>query len=126
MKKLISSVALVFIAGTANAATDSEVYHGFAKGNPDLETGSAYAITRTAVQPGIGSSTGMMRTRGLSDNQIYHGFERGNPDLYSGSSQTDYSVASVPGIGSGSATGRHSGFSHNDIYHGFEKGNPDL
>ena len=124
MKKVISSIAIMLFAGTINAATDAEIYHGFAKGNPDLETGSGYDVHRSAVQPGIGSGSGMMRTGGFSANQIYHGFERGNPDLHSGYSR--YSVAAVPGIGSRSSASRHSVATDNDIYHGFEKDNPDL
>ena len=126
MKKIISSVAILFFAGTINAATDAEIYHGFAKGNPDLEHGSSSSMARTAVQPGIGSGSGEMRSGRVSDHQIYHGFERGNPDLWTGSARSGYSVATVPGIGSSSKTGRLSVFSDNDIYHGFEKDNLDL
>lgn len=123
MKKLIPAVAALLFVGSVSAATDAEIYHGFAKGNPDLSSGSSYSESRTAVQPGIGSGTGPSPVHGVSNNEIYHGFEKGNPDLWSGASRT--ASASVPGIGSrsGSAS-RH--VSDNDIYHGFEKGNPDL
>ncbi|MEN8177754.1 MAG: hypothetical protein ABFS39_03960 [Pseudomonadota bacterium] len=124
MKKLMTPIALLVFVGSLNAATDAEIYHGFAKGNPDLETGATYEIARSAVQPGIGSGSDGMRSRVASDNQIYHGFERGNPDLWSGSS--GYSVAVVPGIGSSSHGRRHSTVTGNYIYHGFEKDNPDL
>ena len=125
MKKITSTAAVMFFASTLHAATDTEIYHGFANGNPDLQTGGTPSMTHTAVQPGIGSSTGQMRSKRVSDHQIYRGFERGNPDLYSGSTHSGYSVAAVPGIGSGSKSQR-SVFTDNDIYHGFEKGNPDL
>lgn len=124
MKKLLIPVAAIFFTGAVNAATDQEIYHGFAKGNLDLSTGSVTSVTRTAMQPGIGAGAGLSRSNKASDNDIYHGFEHGNPDLWSGS-WTGYSVASMPGIGSSSGSG-YSRYSDNDVYHGFEKGNFDL
>ena len=124
MKKILIPVAVIFFTGAVNAATDEEVYHGFAKGNSDLATSPAFASTRTAVQPGIGAGVGHSRANKATDNDIYRGFERGNPDLSSGS-WTGHSVASVPGIGSSSGSG-YSKYSDNDIYRGFEIDNQDL
>ncbi len=81
MKKILSSVVLMFFAGTLNAATDAEIYHGFAKGNPDLETDVNQQLVRTAVQPGTGSRSHDVGQSVMTDNFIYHGFEKGNPDL---------------------------------------------
>lgn len=124
MKVLITPIAAVFFAGAVSAATDAEIYHGFAEGNNDLASDTVYDTQRSAVQPGIGGGTDSMRRSVATDHLIYRGFEVGNNDLYSGHSAS-HSMAVMPGIGSP----RHSsdaGFSFDDIYHGFEKGNPDL
>ncbi|MDJ0807403.1 MAG: hypothetical protein QNJ78_11270 [Gammaproteobacteria bacterium] len=124
MKKILTPIALMIITGSLNAASDAEIYHGFAKGNPDLETHSGYSMTRMAEQPGIGSGRRVMRSRGTSHNPVYQGFESDNPDLYSGLS--GHAVATIPGIGSSSQARRGSRVLDHEIYHGFEKDNPDL
>ena len=124
MKKLITPIAALFFAGAVSAATDAEIYHGFAKDNPDLASDWAHDMERNAVQPGIGSGTADMRGSVASDHLIYRGFEVDNPDLWSGDSSR-HAVAVIPGIGS-STHSTNAVFRFERIYNGFEKGNPDL
>ena len=98
MKTTIVSLSMLLFVGVVHAASDVEIYHGFAQGNPDL---SSDVITQ------IPSS----RHR-VTDIDIYHGFAKGNPDLSSDI------VTQIP-------YSRHR-VTDNDIYHGFEVGNPDL
>ena len=124
MKKLITPIAAIFFTGVVSAATDAEIYHGFAKDNPDLASDWAYDTERSAVQPGIGSGTLALRGSAATAHLIYRGFEVDNPDLWSGDS-SHHAVAVTPGIGS-STHSRHAVFRFEQIYNGFEKGNPDL
>lgn len=124
MKKVLIPIAAILFTGAVNAATDEEIYHGFAKDNLDLSSGPYYGEARSAVQPGVGGGVGLSRRNEATNNDIYHGFERGNPDLYSGT-WTGQSTAAMPGIGSPSEYG-YSKTTDNDIYHGFEKDNLDL
>ncbi len=123
MKMLVTSVSTLLFVGSVCAATDAEIYHGFAMGNPDLSTETS---TSAAGQAGIGSDSGNYRTVGATSNDIYHGFEMDNADLWSGFSDSRNASASVPGIGTQSGRTRRHAFTDNDIYHGFERNNPDL
>ena len=116
---LVTATALLF-AGSLQAASDAEVYHGFAAGNPDISS-----ETQTAHRRGSGPEIGF-------DALVYNGFELGNPELASDgpteSSTKTAMVGSQPAIGSG-ARGFGSGgdpFHRWSIYNGFEIGNPDL
>ncbi|MBA1445934.1 MAG: hypothetical protein M3H12_17785 [Chromatiales bacterium] len=123
MKRSIIAISALLFAGTAGAASDWEIYRGFAPGNPDLSTGSTYKSVATAVQPGIGSSTGTRSHSPATDYDIYRGFASGNSDLSSDMAPS-LRTANVPGIGLG--TGLRGSASNHFIYHGFEKDNPDL
>lgn len=100
--KVITATASLVLVGSVSAATDAEIYHGFADGNPDLSTEFGSDSVTTSVQPGIGDSF-----------DSYHDWVRGNPDLYSGK-----------GVRS-DRTDRTSSADF-DIYHGIAEGNPDL
>lgn|GEM_PF-4964025 len=123
MKKLITPIVALFFAGGVYAATDAEIYHGFAEGNMDLASDTAYGTQSSAVQPGIGSGVGMHHS-GDVDHLIYRGFEVNNPDLWSGGSSSR-SSAVMPGIGSSNMPGNDS-FRFEDIYHGYATDNMDL
>ena len=120
MKQALATITAILFAGSVQAASDFEVYHGFAVGNSDLST-----------------EVGTMRHR-LSDPRlgfdalVYNGFEQGNPEL-----STDGPIAPArevamtgaqPAIGSAvGGFGTDSGlFAQGSIYNGFEEGNPDL
>ena len=100
--KVITATASLVLVGSVSAATDAEIYHGFADGNPDLSTEFGDDSVRTSVQPGVGDSF-----------DSYHDWAKGNPDLYSG---TDVGSRRVD-------SGLPEDF---DIYHGIAEGNPDL
>ena len=80
MKKLLIPVAAIFFTGVVSAASDEEIYHGFAKDNLDLSSDTFSSVTRTAVQPGIGTGVGHSRSNTATDNDIYHGFDLGIPE----------------------------------------------
>ncbi len=123
MKKSIIAISALLFTGAAGAASDWEIYRGFAPGNPDLSTGSTYKSVASAVQPGIGSSTGTRSHSPATDYDIYRGFASGNSDLSSDMAPS-LRTANAPGIGEG--TGLRGSASNHFIYHGFEKDNPDL
>lgn len=104
MKKLATSIAALFFAGSVYAASDAEIYHGFEVGNPDLASD---------VSTSSNTSGGIV----VTDKDIYHGFEKGNSDL---------STGSQPGFGDSSRYAFQSITTDKDIYHGFEIGNQDL
>ncbi len=116
---LATAIALLF-AGSLQAASDAEVYHGFAAGNSELST-EAYTAQNRSSDSGIGF-----------DALVYNGFEVGNPELSNdgrtGSSTEVAMIGSKPAIGSGTrGFGGDSGpFQQWSIYNGFEVGNPDL
>jgi hypothetical protein len=120
MKQTIASAIALLFAGSLQAASDAEVYHGFAAGNPDLSTESFTAQNRSP-DSGIGF-----------DKLVYNGFEVGNPELStdgrSGSSAEVAMIGSQPAVGSGTrGYGSDSDpFRQWSIYNGFEVGNPDL
>lgn len=68
MKSFTAAIATALFA-TGAAATD--LYQGFAAGNPDLRPEPFNASDITGVQPGVGDSV-----------DRYRGFSDGNPDLF--------------------------------------------
>jgi hypothetical protein len=118
MKQTLATAIALLFAGSIQAASDVEVYHGFAAGNPDLS-----AETQTAQIRGSGSKIGF-------DALVYNGFELGNPELSSDSLPRSYSevdvIGSQPAIGSSNREFGGELFSQRSIYNGFEVGNPDL
>ena len=68
MKKLAAAIATSLFAAGVSAA---DMYQGFAKGNPDLRSGSVDVIGISGIQPGVGDSI-----------DRYHGWADGNPDLF--------------------------------------------
>lgn len=97
--KAITATASLVLVGSVSAATDAEIYHGFADGNPDLSTEFGSGSVTTSVQPGVGDS--------------YRDWAKGNPDLYSGTGvRSDRTDRTSP--------------ADFDIYHGIAEGNPDL
>ncbi len=119
MKQTLATAIALLFAGSIQAASDAEVYHGFAAGNPDLST-----ETQTAQIRGSDSKIGF-------DALVYNGFEVGNPELSSdgpaGSSIEVAMIGSQPAIGGGARGFGSDPFSRqNSIYNGFEVGNPDL
>jgi hypothetical protein len=80
MKATITAFTLTLFAGTATAATDQEVYAGFAK-NPDLGHDLSHMQSRGASFGGMGESDATQRSRGTTRSDIYRGFEDGNPEL---------------------------------------------
>ena len=112
MNKLFATIATLVFTGSVHAASDSQVYHGWASGNPDLSS-DVDAVALTSRVPS-----------GPPGSDIYNGFERGNAELSYGSETLAARLGGQPGIGDGSAgMGRGSVSS---IYRGFEIGNPDL
>ena len=69
MKQTLATAVALLFAGSIQAASDAEVYHGFSAGNPDLSS-----ETQTAKKRGVDSVIGF-------DALVYNGFEVGNPDL---------------------------------------------
>ena len=112
MKKLFATIATVVFAGSVHAASDAEVYNGWAAGNPDLS--SDVVTVKSDVSPAS------------YDIVVYNGFERGNSERSYGSESVAVQLAVQPGVG--------DSFNHMDrralftssIYRGFEIGNPDL
>ena len=108
MKTILAVCTSLVFVGSVSAATDAEIYHGFADGNPDLSTDiKADDAWPTGVQPGVGDRF-----------DLYHGLSDNNPDLY-------------PSVGeqslmAGMRTGGAPEFGDSHVYHGFEVGNPDL
>lgn len=94
MKRLIVAVSATLFAVAAGAASDYDIYHGFAEGNSDLSTGDRLG-SMSAVRPGVGdhyqgigranpdlfesSYKSVPRSSGHPD--IYNGFDEGNSDL---------------------------------------------
>lgn len=104
MKTFTTSIAILLLAGSVNAASsDYEIYGGLAVGNPDLLTNEEY----------VGTFQGVVQSP-YSDNDVYHGWENGNADLSAIEFAGTFPV--VP----------QTIVSDNDIYHGFEIDNPDL
>ena len=118
MKHTITTAIAMLFAGSLQAASDAEVYHGFAAGNPDLSS-EVYSAQR----PGSDS-------RVSYDALVYHGFELGNPELGTdGQIERTAEVAMTgaqPAVGSGDRLFGSDLFSQRSIYNGFEVGNPDL
>jgi hypothetical protein len=118
MKQTLATAIALLFAGSIQAASDSEVYHGFAAGNPDLSS-----ETQTARNRGSNSAIGF-------DAVVYNGFELGNPELStdsrSGSATEMAMIGSQPAIGSSSRVFGSDPFNQRGIYNGFEVGNPDL
>ena len=112
MKKLIATIATVVFAGSVHAALDSEVYHGWAAGNPDLSSG--VVTVKSDVSPGS------------YDAIVYNGFQQGNSELSFGSESVAVQLAVQPGIGDSFDTMDRSSLSSSSVYNGFEIGNPDL
>ena len=102
LTKLVTATVPLVLAGTAGAATDAEIYHGFADDNPDISTEVESVSTATSVQPGVGDRF-----------DSYRDWAKGNPDLYSRVVGRPHHSdrTSLPDL---------------DIYHGFGEGNPDL
>ena len=100
--KVITATASLVLVGSVSAATDAEIYHGFADGNPDLSTEFGGDSVTTSVQPGVGDSF-----------DSYGDWAKGNPDLYSGKGVRSDRMDRTP----------PADF---DYYHGIAEGNPDL
>lgn len=85
MKQTLVTITALLFAGSLQAASDVEVYHGFAAGNPELSTDGQSArtteVAMIAAQPAIGSSARGFGNDPFSQRSIYNGFEVGNPDL---------------------------------------------
>ena len=85
MKQTLVTITALLFAGSLQAASDVEVYHGFAAGNPELSTDGQSArtteVAMIAAQPAIGSSVRGFGNDPFSQRSIYNGFEVGNPDL---------------------------------------------
>ena len=79
MKITITAIAFTFFAGTAVAASDQEVYAGFAK-NPDLSHDTTHMQPPGMDQGGMSHSNSGLSSR-TTRADIYRGFEEGNPDL---------------------------------------------
>ena len=114
MKTIFKMLPLLCL-GTAYAATDVDVYHGFASGNPELAT--EYGVSR--------ASAGAFEDFSF-DTFVYHGLQADNPELGFDQVHGMTSVATQPSIGDSMAAGGATRFSDHGIYRGFEKGNPDL
>ena len=110
MKKVVTIIATVLFAGGIHAASNAEVYHGWAFGNPDLSTD---------VSTSVGSELSLVSY----DASVYNGFEQGNSELSFESKSVAAQLANQPGIGDSMD---RSTVSTSSIYHGFEIGNPDL
>ena len=80
MKAMIITIALTIFAGTAAAASDHDVYAGFAK-NPDLGHDMTHMQAPGASQRSMGDYDSAQRSSGTTRADIYRGFEEGNPDL---------------------------------------------
>ena len=81
MKTAYVTFAMMIFAGSASAASDNDVYHAWAMGNPDLSSDFHQLRAPAASQPGIGDNP-MGQTHGINSSaEIYRGFEKGNPDL---------------------------------------------
>ena len=78
MKTTITAIGLTFFTGTAIAASDQEVYAGFAK-NPDLGHDLTHMDSRAFQGAMSDGNAGHSSRTNRSD--IYRGFEEGNPDL---------------------------------------------
>ncbi len=100
--KVVTATAPLLLAGSVGAATDAEIYHGFAGGNPDISTEVESVSMTTSVQPGVGDRFGS-----------YREWAKGNPDLYSS-------------VGGRQDRSDRTSSADLDIYHGFGEGNPDL
>ncbi len=79
MRAIITTFALTMFAGAAAAASDQDIYAGFAK-NPDLSHDTTHMQPPGMVQGGM-SHSNSGQSSGTSRAFIYRGFEEGNPDL---------------------------------------------
>ena len=115
MKIIAKAVLPLLFVGTAYAATDAQVYSGFAVGNPELATeyDSAY------------SESGRADSVSSFDALVYHGLQAGNSELSFDQDTDMMRTATQPSIGDSLAGDRQVTLP-NDIYHGFERGNPEL
>lgn len=112
MRTLFATIATVVFAGSVQAASDSQVYHGWAAGNPDLSSDFGGVSVQSEVSPGS------------QDSFVYNGFEQGNTELSHGAENIAAQLAVQPGVGDSVETMNRGRLS--SIYHGFEVGNPDL
>ena len=113
MKKFFATIATVVFAGSVHAASDADVYHGWAAGNPDLST-DVSSLVQSVV------------SRGSYEALVYNGFEQGNSELSFESESVAIRLASQPGIGDSMGSLDRISLSGSNIYNGFEVGNPDL
>jgi hypothetical protein len=92
MTRLTTTLLITAIAGTASA---SDIYSGFARGNPDLyphnlSEDSAMVSQRIGVQPGVGDIGVSSRSQGSGSGRYYqsepyrhyHDWAKGNSDVY--------------------------------------------
>ena len=115
MKIAAKAILPLLFVGTAYAATDAQVYRGFAAGNPELAT----EYESASVDYGAYA--------GSFDAYVYHGWQVGNPELSFDQESGVMRTATQQGIGDSLAGDRGmTTISNNDIYHGFERGNPEL
>ena len=119
MKQTLATAIALLFAGSIQAASDAEIYHGFAAGNPDLSS-----ETQTAQNRGSDSRIGF-------DALVYNGFELGNQELSSdgptrSSTEVAVMIGSQPAIGSSNRGFGSDLFNQHSIYNGFEVGNPEL
>ena len=125
MKKILTACATLALAGTVNASSESFIYHGFEKGNPDLYAGYSATEQATAVQPGIGNSSDSSRRVAQSAKTSYDVFVMNNPDNYSGESLSRDTTAIAPGIGDRTHGRIDNSYPVLDSYDAWVRGNPD-
>ncbi len=128
MKKVITSIATLVIAGSVSAANESFIYHGFEENNPDLYSGYSAVETRTAVQPGVGDSSDRSRPSMVTISDSYGHWVKGNPDAYSGFSRAGQRTGMHPGIGDryhAVSMQRKLDLLRSDSYDAWVEGNPD-
>lgn len=64
------TIAFLVAAALSSGAFADSIYHGLAKGNPDLNHGQGFQPV-IGVQPGVGTSF-----------DVYRGLAKGNQDLF--------------------------------------------
>ena len=90
MKEITAILSSMLIVGSVSAASDADVYHGWAKGNPDLATEAPTENTVSGVQPGVGEAFGHYGIWGAGNPELtldIQGVARsssGFPDIYGG------------------------------------------
>lgn len=127
MKKVITSIATLALAGSVSAANESFIYHGFEENNPDLYSGYSEEDTRTAVQPGIGDSSDRSTSPSSRSTDSYGDWVAKNPDDYSGIGSAGHSTAVQPGVGdfTDNIMKRKLDLMRSDSYDAWVAGNPD-